>query len=110
MLLNEHKFTIDKLTAVQETKKNQKKFVVMKLRKAAPTDEFGQPITEDDIFELTVWERDFQKLQGFKTGDKVLCQLYLNGRDKLSENSQEYNQITMSIRQIKHFVPEQQKK
>lgn len=107
MLLNEHKFTIDKLTGVQETKKNQKKYVQLKLRKAAPTDEFGQPITEDDIFELTVWEKDFAKVNGFKTGDKVLCQLYLNGRDRLSENSVEYNQITVSLRQIKHFVLEQ---
>jgi len=105
MLLPEHKFSIDKISNELETK-SKNKYRELILKKNAPTDEFGDQIGKDDLFKITVWEKHFDKVTNLKVGDKVLAQLYMNGREDLDQNSKVYYSVNFTIRQIKLFTPE----
>ena len=107
MQLPESKFIIEKIGEVQKTK-GDKKFVELILKKNAPKDEMGDSIGEDDLFCVVVWEKNFEKLNGFKPGDRVLAQLYMNGRERLDGNSKIYYAVSFSLRALKHYNPEQQ--
>lgn len=103
MQLNEQKFLIERICSVEETKKNRKKYVDVILRRVAPKDELGDPIGEDDLFRVTVWEKDFHKMNGINKGDRVLAQLYVNGREQLDSNSKIYYSVSFTLKSIKHF-------
>jgi hypothetical protein len=103
MQLQETKFIIEKIRPVDETK-NGKKYVELILKKNAPKDELGDPIGEDDLFLAVVWEKYFDKLNGFKPGDPVLAQLYMNGRKRLDQNSKVYYAVSFSLKNLKPFV------
>lgn len=105
MLLPEHKFIIEKISNELETK-SKNKYRELILKKNAPTDDFGDQIGKDDLFKITVWEKYFDKIQGLKVSDKVLAQLYMNGREDIDQNSRVYYSITFTIRQIKLYTPE----
>ena len=107
MILPEHKFIIEKISPVDETKKNKKKFVSLILKKNAPTDELGDKIGEDDLLCVTVWEKQFDQLEGLKKGDKVTAQLWMNCSEKLDQNSSKlYYSVGFSLKSIKPFNPE----
>ena len=105
MLLPEHKFIIEKIST-EHTAKSGKSYRELVLKKNAPTDEFGDPIGKDDLFKVVVFEKHLSQLNGLKSGDKVLAQLYMNGEEKLDQNSKVYYTVNFSIRQIKVFTPE----
>lgn len=103
MILPEHKFIIEKISAELVTKSGNKyrEFI---LKKSAPSDEFGDPIGKDDLFKITIWQKSFDKIEGFKAGDKVLAQLYMNGKEDIDTNSKVYYAVNLTIRSLKHFT------
>ena len=105
MLLPEHKFIIEKIST-EHTSKSGKSYREIILKKNAPTDDFGDPIGKDDLFKVAVFEKNLDKLNGLKSGDRVLAQLYMNGEEKLDQNSNILYSVNFSIRQIKLFTPE----
>ena len=105
MLLPEHKFIIEKIST-EHTAKSGKSYRELILKKNAPTDEFGDPIGKDDLFKVVVFEKNLDHVKGMTAGDKVLAQLYMNGEEKLDQNSKIYYAVNFSIRHIKIFNPE----
>lgn len=102
MLLPEHKFIIEKIST-EHTAKSGKSYRELILKKNAPSDDFGDPIGKDDLFKVVVYEKHLESVKGMKPGDKVLVQLYMNGEEKLDQNSKVYYAVNFSIRQIKAF-------
>ena len=105
MLLPEHKFIIEKIST-EHTAKSGKSYRELILKKSAPSDEFGDPIGKDDLFKVVVFEKHLDKVNGMKSGDKVLAQPYMNGEEKLDQNSKVFYAVNFSIRQIKVFTSE----
>jgi len=105
MLLPEHKFMVEKISA-ELTTRNEKKYRDLILKKSAPTDEFGDPIGKDDVLKVSIWEKAFPLLNGIKPGDRVLAQLYMNCQEGIDQNSKIYHSVNFSLKQIKVFTPE----
>lgn len=105
MLLPEHKFIIEKIST-EHTAKSGKSYRELILKKNAPSDEFGDPIGKDDLFKAVVFEKNLEQVKGMNPGDKVSVQLYMNGEEKLDQNSKIYYAVNFSVRQIKIFNPE----
>lgn len=100
MILPEHKFTIEKISPELETK-SKNKYRELILKKSAPSDEFGDPIGKDDLFKITIWQKSFDKIEGFNAGDKVLAQLYMNGKEDIDSNSKVYYAVNLTLRSLK---------
>lgn len=105
MLLPEHKFIVEKLSAEQTTR-NEKKYRDLILKKSAPTDEFGDAIGKDDVLKVSIWQKAYPLIEGINPGDRVLAQLYMNCQEGIDQNSKVYHSVNFSLKTIKLYTPE----
>jgi|GEM_PF-4124678 len=101
MLIPEHKYLIERVDPPQYTQDNQFRFKTIVLKKPGFTDEFGDKIGKDDLFECKVWNDRIEQLPVLKKGDKVKAMLNLSGREVLDRNTSEiYYTMNLNIKQI----------
>jgi hypothetical protein len=101
MLLNKHKFIVEKVGNVEQSKTGGHKFVNIILMKPGYTNEFGDKVGPDDIFSCTAWNKTITELPALNKGDKVEALLVLQGREQFDRNnSKTYYSTGLVIRNI----------
>ncbi len=101
MLIPEHKFLVEKVFQVDETKDKKHKFQRIILKKPGYTDELGEKIGKDDFFECRAWNKKLNEIPVLKSGDKVKALLALQGTCHLDiTNGQEFYYTQFTIRKI----------
>ena len=81
MLLPEHKFIVQHVFAPESSQNGQHRFQRILLNKPGYTDEFGEKVGKDDLFECKVWNAAIETLPALQTGDKVKALLNLHGSE-----------------------------
>ena len=101
MLIPEHKFLVEKVGPTEKTPDGKHQFQTIILVKPGYTDEFGEKIGKDDIYECRAWNKTLEEMPVLKKGDKVKAVLNLNGRQFLDKNNSEiYYNLQLIIRKI----------
>ncbi len=101
MYLPEHKFIVEKVGPVEETRNGGHKIQKIILRKPGWRDEFGDQVGKDDYYEVQVWNNQITEIPVLKKGDKVKAMLNLNGKEILDNNNGElFYALNLNLRKI----------
>jgi hypothetical protein len=102
MLIPEHKYLVEEVSGAQTTANGKHKFITVILCKPGYTDEFGEKVGKDDLFECKAWNKTADAMPVLKKGDKVEAQLAIAGTKHLDQNNgQEFYYCNVTLRQIK---------
>lgn len=91
MLLPEHKFLVEKVGQKEKTTDQKHTFKTIVLRKPGFTNEFGEKVGKDDLFEAKAWNKTIDELPVVAMGDKVAATLLLTGKEYLDKNQSDIN-------------------
>lgn len=100
MQIPEHKFIVERI-AESGISKSHKAFQSFVLRKPAPVDRFGDPISDDDLFKITVWGKHTESLPPLKAGDCVSAALSITGKEDIDYRGKYSYQLQITARNIK---------
>ena len=101
MLLPEHKFLIEKAGPKENTKDQKHSFKTFVFRKPGFTNEFGEKVGKDDLFEAKAWNKTIDELPAVSMGDKVAVMLVLNGKEYLDQNQGINYSLQLTIQKMK---------
>ena len=100
MLIPEHKFLVQEIHAPESTPNGKHQFQRIILNKPGYTDEFGEKVGKDDIYECTAWNRKIEEIPLLKTGDKVKALLNIQGNETIDQNGKKMWFTQITIRKI----------
>jgi hypothetical protein len=101
MLLPEHKFLVQQVGTTDRTKDGKHEFQTIVLLKPGYTNEFGEKVGEDDIYECKAWNKTLSEMPVLKHGDKVSALLNMQGRKWIDKENGNINyQVQLTIRKL----------
>lgn len=107
----QQKFILHLVQPIEKTERGNAQNIRLML--PGKLDEFGDQLTNDQIYDLRVYNKDLIKLPDLmkiRLGTIVNCGIYINSKKVVTNNGKEFYQIYMTLKTIeiiKSNVPEE---
>jgi hypothetical protein len=106
----QQKFILHFVNSIEKTDRGNTQNIQLML--PGKTDEFGDKLTEDQIYDLRVYNKDLLKLPDLmkiRLGTRLNCGIYINSKKVTTKEGKEFYQVYMTLKTIeiiKQNVPE----
>lgn len=107
----QQKFILHLVQPIEKTERGNSQNIQLML--PGKLDEFGDQLTNDQIYDLRVYNKDLMKLPDLmkiRLGTRVNCGIYINSKKVVTNNGKEFYQVYMTLKTIeiiKQNVPEE---